>query len=770
MRSRSTPALALALMIAAAPAGADLLDPLDFASLGTLSLASGSFTIDTDAVTITDDANPGVPLFTGVIDDQQGQADSYGPGGDVTTVGPAGVPHIAVFSFDDLTLASTANVTVVGHRALALLSRGNALVDTTLVLRGEPGTRVSSTISETVVLPGLRGGPGGFAGGSGLGLATPEAGFGPGGGGPTRSTQVPPNFGIIAGGRGGHGSTGASGECSGVPLFPCPSLGAGGPATADPLDAVLRGGSGAGGTAVTPGGVAQFQVGGNGGSGALEIGALGTVTLGPAGELDVSSLFGDRNQVDIPPNAVFGRAYGAAGALRVHAARLINLGSANLLARQAQPGNGSGTILLRGVDASFVVGQSTIVPSQLGVDVDNGVLSVGVARVTVLEGDSFELSAGSVVQAQTVSAPRIEVGFEDIEIRDAGVGSVPVGGFVNAHEVRLGGPAARITGGGAFTNEGLVRGTGSIEAPFTNGAIGRVDVSHEELAFTQGVLNLAGGSINVLVGRLTVPGDGVANDDGLVNLGSLNLIDAVVDGDVRSPAGSAVQVAGAAAFNGLFSGAAGFSGTQNLVIFNGGYQPGDSAAQIGFGGDLSFGPTGTLSLELGGLIPGSEHDRLDVTGDLALAGGVDLAPIGGFVPPLGASFTLLTHGSRSGEFSSVAGVRQPGELDLALGYAPGSVVVTTVLRGDVNGDGALTEADTAIVQTNSASGLVTTAYSAGDVDGSGQVDATDVAIVDSAVEGGTPSIPALGAWTRALLALGLCVGLVARLRQRVAAV
>ncbi|MEX2207474.1 MAG: dockerin type I domain-containing protein [Myxococcota bacterium] len=765
MRSLSMPALALAFLLAAAPAAADLLDPLDFASLGSLALTSGSFTVDTDAVTITDDANPGVPLYTGVIDDQQGQADSYGPGGDVTTVGPAGVPHVAVFAFDDVALESGASITVVGHRALALLSRGNAFIDTSLALRDEPGTQLTNPPIGTT-LPGRRGGPGGFAGGSGLGVATPEAGWGPGGGG---GSLVPANtFGTITGGRGGHGSAGPPGSCTAQ--VPCFVVGAGGAATSDPLDAVLRGGSGGGGSASTvQGTIVGWIAGGAGGGGALEIGALGTLTVGPAGSLDVSIGFFQRNQIT-SNGQTLGTTYGSAGALRLHAARLVNLGSANLLARHVFQTGAAGTILLRGVDAAFVVGQSTIVPAQLGVDVTNGVLSVRVSRVTVLEGDSLELSGANVVQAQTLSLPRIEVGFDSVEIRDAATGSVPVGGFVNTHEVRLGGPTARITGSDPFSNDGVVRGTGSIEVPFTNGASGRVDVSHEDLAFTQGMLNVAGGSINVLVGSLTVPGDALPNDDGLVNLGNLNLIDAVVDGDVRSPGGSAIQVAGAATFNGLFSGAAGFSGTQNLVVFNGGYQPGDSAAQIGFGGDLAFGSLGVLALELGGLLAGSEHDRLDVAGELALAGGVELAAIDGFVPPLGASFTLLTHGARSGEFTSVAGIQQPGDLDLALRYAGGAVVANVVRRGDVNGDGQLTEADSAIVAAAAALGLTTTAYGAGDVDGSGGVDAADVTIVEIAVAGGGPSIPALGSWLKALLALGLCAAVLVRARRRIAAV
>ena len=69
------------------PLHANTLDPLDFASLGTFNVTNGGYIIDTDALTLseTNGVSTNV-LFTGVIDDQDGQADSFGPGGAVTTV------------------------------------------------------------------------------------------------------------------------------------------------------------------------------------------------------------------------------------------------------------------------------------------------------------------------------------------------------------------------------------------------------------------------------------------------------------------------------------------------------------------------------------------------------------------------------------------------------------------------------------------------------------------------------------------------------------
>ena len=88
------------------------LDPVDFSSLGILDLSNASYTIDTDSLTIVDDAAPGTPLFTGVVDDQDGTADFVGG---VWVPGSMGIPEIAVFTFDDIDIQSTANITVNRH-------------------------------------------------------------------------------------------------------------------------------------------------------------------------------------------------------------------------------------------------------------------------------------------------------------------------------------------------------------------------------------------------------------------------------------------------------------------------------------------------------------------------------------------------------------------------------------------------------------------------------------------------------------------------------
>jgi len=59
----------------------------------------------------------------GVSDNQNGTADFLNG---VWIPVSMGIPEIAVFTFDDVNLQSTANTTVTGTRALGILSHGNA--------------------------------------------------------------------------------------------------------------------------------------------------------------------------------------------------------------------------------------------------------------------------------------------------------------------------------------------------------------------------------------------------------------------------------------------------------------------------------------------------------------------------------------------------------------------------------------------------------------------------------------------------------------------
>ena len=232
--------LALALTIIALPgasAAGGPLDPQDFASLGTLTLANDSFTIDTDTLEIRDGSS--TLLFTGVVDDQNGTADYLN---NVWIPNSSGIPEIAVFAFDDIDLQSSATLTVLGSRALALFSHGNASIDTTIDV-------TPPDLVVPVVFPPLNPPTVGFAGGF-------TGGFNGDGDGPGGGLAV---LGIIGGGPAGFGGPGIQSATSSA-----------GPSYGDITFGPLQGGSGG----VSLG---DFS-GGPAGGGAMEISAAGTIT------------------------------------------------------------------------------------------------------------------------------------------------------------------------------------------------------------------------------------------------------------------------------------------------------------------------------------------------------------------------------------------------------------------------------------------------------------------------------------------------------------
>ncbi len=124
--------LVLASMIAVQGAP---LDPNAFTSLGTLDVNAGTLTINTDTLAMS-----GAAAFTGVVNVQGG-----------------GLPDIAVFTFDDLTIASGVTLTFQGSRPIAILSKGDATIEAVINVRGgnglSGGTVPSSGLSRRESVP-----------------------------------------------------------------------------------------------------------------------------------------------------------------------------------------------------------------------------------------------------------------------------------------------------------------------------------------------------------------------------------------------------------------------------------------------------------------------------------------------------------------------------------------------------------------------------------------------------------------------------------------
>ena len=121
---------------------ADPLNPLDFPSLGTQTIAAGTYTLNTDTLT-------------------------FGPFAGMLSSAGGGL-GIAVFNFDLLTVDAGAVINVVGSRPLALLAMDTLSFAGTINANGGNGAEVSAPLSGALggigVAGGGNGGRGGFTG------------------------------------------------------------------------------------------------------------------------------------------------------------------------------------------------------------------------------------------------------------------------------------------------------------------------------------------------------------------------------------------------------------------------------------------------------------------------------------------------------------------------------------------------------------------------------------------------------------------------------
>lgn len=337
----------LLLPAATAPAGG--LDPNQFSSLGTLNVAAGSITINTNTLQVT-----GAASFTGVLHSQVGS------------------PAVAVFTFDDVAIASGVTITLTGNRPLAILSQGDISIQSNLVANGASST---SNIGGEGILGGGFGGFGGIGASNVLG----QDGGGIGGGmGGVSSTS---------GGGGGFGGAGGLGTRGTVG----PAAGTGG-ATYGDLWYKLEGGSGGGGGAyiATP-----ASGGGGGGGGALKIAAIGS--------LDLASVFANGGMGWVGGGGNGGNGGSGSGGGIYLSGSTISITQAVADGRQNVPylphsgAGGGGQIVLDGISAYT-----------LGTEVANTFVRGG-ANSDAITGTSYLLNAGSAgivtVRPQTVVVP-----------------------------------------------------------------------------------------------------------------------------------------------------------------------------------------------------------------------------------------------------------------------------------------------------------------------------------------------------------------------------
>lgn len=172
----------------------------------------------------------------------------------------------------------------------------------------------------------------------------------------------------------------------------------------------------------------------------------------------------------------------------------------------------------------------------------------------------------------------------------------------------------------------------------------------------------------------------------------------------------------------------GSGSTFGNVVNNGDMAPGDSIGSIAIAGTYSQSTSGTLAIELGGSATDADYDQLLITRDATLAGTLDVALIGDFVPQIGQTFTILLADYVDGRFATERLPSVPGMLFDVI-YGPQSVVISisSALNADFDEDGDIDGKDFLAWQRGLGLGAGAE-LSDGDANGDGVVNGLDLSI------------------------------------------
>ena len=138
------------------------------------------------------------------------------------------------------------------------------------------------------------------------------------------------------------------------------------------------------------------------------------------------------------------------------------------------------------------------------------------------------------------------------------------------------------------------------------------------------------------------------------------------------------------------------------------------------------GSGGTLAVDLRGTTPDTGHDRLVVAGNAILAGRLDVSLLGGFVPRVGDTFTVLAAGSFTGDFTTF----ELPMLTAGMVWDINKTATTyslSVVAADFNRNGVVDAADYAVWRRNRGT-TVASSYASGDATGDRMVTDADLAI------------------------------------------
>lgn len=591
----------LSLLLAASASGAPL-NPADFQSLGTLNVANGgAVTIDTDTLALTS----GALTVTGVTRTQTATQDT------------PGAPEVAVFTFDTISIGKPVALTVRGARALALLSKDSLAIAGSLSFNGTAGLVNMNGVGR------LSSGDGGKAGSGRNMPGLAGTGAGAGGGGEAAINTV-------AGFGGGGGSAGPGGA-----MDPSPPNGIAGVALAAPtLFLQGGGGGGGGGNRTVTATASEFPGGGGGGGGgAVELGAIGEITI-------TDPIFADGGAGGAANGGDGGG--GGGGSLLVHSNKNISiLGTGALYARAGSSpslvnaGSG-GRIAVLGL-SEYRAGAMLPVVDANGPagTLHPGSVVFGVWSFVVPAMQSVQLGSPYVPMGFTTGRAEIQI-LRDVVVQTGGTLTLSASQAIpNASNLRL-------ERDSTFRLGEFVNTLASLNGD------GNVDLG-------TGALIIDGGAASTFQGATTGNGQLIKSGSGILTLSG-----------TLAHSGATTLTAGTLEMNGRVT-------ASPILIRGGTLQGSGTVGKVTVsGGRLTATPAGVLSVAdlkilSGGTLaaPADGSPAVRVTGSATLGGSLVVAATGS------GPFTVIDNRGTSPVSGQFGSVRAPAGSSAVVNYAGG---------------------------------------------------------------------------------------------------
>ena len=145
--------------------------------------------------------------------------------------------------------------------------------------------------------------------------------------------------------------------------------------------------------------------------------------------------------------------------------------------------------------------------------------------------------------------------------------------------------------------------------------------------------------------------------------------------------------------------------------------------------DYAQSEEAVLEVDLAGTTAGDSYDQLAVSGEVSLAGLIEIAVDEVYSPVLEDAFTVLTFGSREGNFDRYDGLLLDDGLALRPVFEADRLDLVTKLAGDLNDDGFVGSQDLDTIRARWGQEVSAGDWASGDISGDGRVGSADLDVV-----------------------------------------